>query len=114
LPQGLRVDQAKRFKDLECENARLKKLAARQALDNAILQGDRLGKLLSPVRRRQAVTHVRAVLDIPERRACRVLAQPRGVSAGALPACRPSQKSTLSTNRDGRHRLPHRPLVLRF
>ncbi len=35
---GLRVDQAKRLKELERENARLKKLVADQALDNAILK----------------------------------------------------------------------------
>ncbi len=35
---GLRLDQAKRFKELEKENARLKKLVAEQALDNAILK----------------------------------------------------------------------------
>ncbi len=35
---GLRVDQAKRLKELEKENARLKKLVADQALDNAILK----------------------------------------------------------------------------
>ena len=35
---GLRVDQAKRLKELEKENARLKKLVADQALDNAILR----------------------------------------------------------------------------
>ena len=35
---GLRVDQAKRLKELEKENSRLKKLLAEQALDNAILK----------------------------------------------------------------------------
>ncbi len=35
---GLRLDQAKRFKELERENARLKRLVADQALDNAILK----------------------------------------------------------------------------
>ncbi len=35
---GLRVDQAKRLKDLEKENGRLKKLVADQALDIAILK----------------------------------------------------------------------------
>jgi transposase-like protein len=35
---GLRMDQAKRLKELERENARLKKLVAEQALDNAILK----------------------------------------------------------------------------
>jgi putative transposase len=35
---GMRTDQAKRLKDLERENARLKKLVADQALDNSILK----------------------------------------------------------------------------
>ncbi len=35
---GLRLDQAKRFKELEKKNARLMKLVAEQALDNAILK----------------------------------------------------------------------------
>ena len=35
---GLRLDQAKRLKELEKENVRLKKLVANQALDNAILK----------------------------------------------------------------------------
>ena len=35
---GLRVDQAKRLRDLEKENQRLKRVVADQALDNAILK----------------------------------------------------------------------------
>jgi len=35
---GLRLDQAKHLRDLEKENARLKKLVADMALDNAILR----------------------------------------------------------------------------
>ena len=35
---GLQVDQAKRLKDLEKENSRLKKLVADQALDISILR----------------------------------------------------------------------------
>ena len=35
---GLRVDQARRLKDLEQENTRLKKVVADFALDNAILK----------------------------------------------------------------------------
>lgn len=35
---GLKLDQVKRLKELERENARLKKLVADQALDNAILR----------------------------------------------------------------------------
>ena len=50
---GLRTDQAKRLKELEKENARLKRLLADAELDKAILTGGRLGKLLSPAKRRQ-------------------------------------------------------------
>jgi len=35
---GLHLDQAKRLKELEKENVRLKRLVADQALDNAILK----------------------------------------------------------------------------
>jgi len=35
---GLKVDQARRLKELEQENGRLKRLVADQALDNAILR----------------------------------------------------------------------------
>ncbi len=35
---GVRTDQAKRFKEMEKENARLKKLVADLSLDNAILK----------------------------------------------------------------------------
>jgi putative transposase len=35
---GLRIEQAKKLKDLEKENARLKKLVADLSLDNAILK----------------------------------------------------------------------------
>ena len=35
---GMKIDQAKRFKDLEKENSRLKKLVADLSMDNAILK----------------------------------------------------------------------------
>ena len=41
---GLEVDQVKRLKDLEKENARLKRLVADQALDNAMLKDVARGK----------------------------------------------------------------------
>ena len=41
---GLRIDQAKRLKELEKENGRLKKLVAEQALDNAILKETASGR----------------------------------------------------------------------
>ena len=50
---GLRVDQARRLKDLEKENARLKKLVADQALDIQILKEAAPGNRSA---RRSAVT----------------------------------------------------------
>ncbi len=41
---GLKVDQAKRLKDLESENARLKRLLADAELDKAILKEAASGK----------------------------------------------------------------------
>ncbi len=41
---GMRVDQAKRLKDLEKENSQLKKIVADQALDMAILKDVASGK----------------------------------------------------------------------
>jgi transposase-like protein len=41
---GLRVNQAKRMRDLEQENGRLKKLVADLSLDNAILKKAASGK----------------------------------------------------------------------
>ena len=35
---GLRVDQGKRLKELEAENARLKRIVANQAVENSILK----------------------------------------------------------------------------
>jgi transposase-like protein len=35
---GMKIDQAKRFKDLEQENSRLKKIVANLTLDNEILK----------------------------------------------------------------------------
>ena len=42
---GMRVDQAKRLKELEVENSRLKKLVADLSLDNSILKESARGNL---------------------------------------------------------------------
>jgi hypothetical protein len=57
---GLKVDQARRMEELERENARLKRAVAELTLDKQI-----------------RVRHVRAVLGVSERRACRTFGQPR-------------------------------------
>ena len=54
---GLQVDQARRLKELEQENAKLKRLVIGAEPGEAGVEGHRLGKLLSPERRRCAVSH---------------------------------------------------------
>ncbi|WP_240610147.1 IS3 family transposase, partial [Sphingomonas pokkalii] len=74
---GLKTDQARRMKDLEKENARLRRAISDLTLDKLILQEAAKGKLLSPARRRRCIDQVRDVLDVSERRVCRVLGQHR-------------------------------------
>ena len=52
---GLKREQAKRLKELEKENARLKRLVAQLSLEKQVLREVAEGKLLSPERRRCAV-----------------------------------------------------------
>ncbi|SER90063.1 Transposase [Sphingobium sp. YR768] len=73
---GLKTDQARRVKDLEKEN-----VASPGDLGSDIGQADFAGgcqgKLLSPVRWRRCIDHVRRQLPVSERRICRVLGQHR-------------------------------------
>ncbi|PWE52240.1 IS3 family transposase [Metarhizobium album] len=74
---GLKGDQVKRLKELEAENARLRRAVSDLTLDKMILAEAAKGKLLSPARRRACVDHVTDELKVSERRACRVLGQHR-------------------------------------
>ncbi|WP_088016590.1 MULTISPECIES: IS3 family transposase [unclassified Shinella] len=74
---GLKGDQVKRLKELEAENARLRRAVSDLTLDKMILAEAAKGKLLSPARRRACVDHVINELKVSERRACRVLGQHR-------------------------------------
>ncbi|WP_241765653.1 IS3 family transposase [Hyphomonas chukchiensis] len=74
---GLQVGQAKRMKDMEKENVRLRRAVSDLTLDNQILQEVGAGKVLSPSRKRIAVDHVVEGLGVSERRACRVIGQHR-------------------------------------
>src|ERR1700686_2670737 len=51
----MKADDAKRLKELERENATLKRIVADKELEVVGAEGDRGGKLVGPVRRRQAV-----------------------------------------------------------
>jgi putative transposase len=74
---GLKLDQAKRQKELERENSKVKRLVASVAGEVGS-QGCSRGKLLSPERRRCAVEHAREEYRLSERHACRPLGQSRG------------------------------------
>ncbi|WP_429860910.1 IS3 family transposase [Caenibius tardaugens] len=74
---GLKMDQARRMKELEKENARLRRAVSDLTLDKLILQEASRGKLLSPARRRRCIDHIRAIMPVSERRVCRVLGQHR-------------------------------------
>ena len=74
---GMKTSQAKRLKELEKENQRLKRAVADLTVDNMILKEASKGKLLSPERRRRCVVRVRQRLGVSERRACEVLGQAR-------------------------------------
>jgi putative transposase len=74
---GLKLDQVKRLKELERENARLRKTVFRPDAREGHLEGSCIGKVLSPVRRRACVEHVVRELGVSERKACAVLGQHR-------------------------------------
>ncbi len=71
----MKVDQARRFKELEKENARLKRAVANLTVDKLILEEATKGNFC-PERRRRCVMHVRQRLGA-SRHACHVLGQPR-------------------------------------
>ncbi|MGA9594033.1 MAG: IS3 family transposase [Candidatus Acidiferrales bacterium] len=75
---GLKLDQAKRLKELEKENAKLKRVVAELSLEKQVLKDIAGGKLLSPERRRCAVEHAREKHELSERHACRLVNQWRG------------------------------------
>ena len=55
---GMKVSQARRLKELERENGRLKRAVADLTLDKLIVEEAAQGKLLSPERRRRCVVRV--------------------------------------------------------
>ncbi|MGO2665700.1 IS3 family transposase [Mycetocola reblochoni] len=70
---GLKADDAKRLKELEKQNATLKRLLAEAELEKAALKELAGGKLLGPGRRRAAVAHLIRTLRVSERMACRMV-----------------------------------------
>jgi len=76
---GLRIEQAKRLRELAAQNARLKRAVADLTVDKLILQRSRRGNYSARVRCREAVALVRAKHAYSERRICRALGIARSV-----------------------------------
>ena len=72
----MKANDAKRLKELERENVRLKRIVADQALDIDMLK-EIAWKLLTSNRRRRAVIVLEERFGVSERRACTVIGQPR-------------------------------------
>ncbi|MBA17602.1 MAG: IS3 family transposase [Sphingomonas sp.] len=70
---GLEVSEARRLKELESENAKLKRLLADAMLDQAALKDLLNKKVLTPAAKREAVAHLQACHGMSERRAGRVI-----------------------------------------
>nr|WP_245216996.1 IS3 family transposase [Neoroseomonas nitratireducens] len=80
---GLKLDQVKRLRELERENARLRKAVSDLTLEKVILKEAAFGKMVSPARRRACVEHVVREIGISERKACAVLGQHRSTQRKA-------------------------------
>ncbi|MGR6465806.1 IS3 family transposase [Rhizobium sp. PAMB 3182] len=95
---GMEVSEAKRLKALEDENARLKKLLAEQMLDAAAVR-ELLGKkMVGPAAKRDAVTHLKTVMGLSERRACQIISADRKMVR--YRSCRPPEVELRAKLRD--------------
>jgi putative transposase len=74
---GLEYEVVEWLRELEAENARLRRAVSDLTLDKLILIEAANERLLSPELRRACVENVRTALGVSERRACRVLGQHR-------------------------------------
>ena len=82
---GAQMETVKRLKELEKENSRFKKLVAEQALDMDMLKEINAKKVVGPTPRREAVNHLQTIFKTSERRACKVMDQPREVRENTGP-----------------------------
>ncbi|WP_435370771.1 IS3 family transposase [Hydrogenophaga intermedia] len=74
---GMQVSEAQRLRELESENAKLKRLLAEAHLDMHALKSVLGGKALAPQVRREAVGRMVSEHHLSERRACRLVGHSR-------------------------------------
>ena len=82
---GMKADDAKELRELRKENAQLKKLLGRGRTRQGDAQGDEPGKLLTPDCRRGPLMALCTQFGVSERRACRVVGQPRSTQRLGAP-----------------------------
>ena len=70
---GLKMDQARRMKELVKENARLRLVVSDLNAGQTDPAGNCKGKFLSPARHRRCVDHIWGMMPASERLICRVL-----------------------------------------
>ena len=70
---GMNVSDARKLKQLEDENGKLKSLLAEAMLDITMLKDLNSKKMVTPVVRREAVAHLMEGYEVSQRRACRVI-----------------------------------------
>lgn len=70
---GMEVAEARRLKQLEEENRRLKEIVANLTLDNQILKEVLQKKSIKPAKKRELAEEISQAYGISERRACRIL-----------------------------------------
>jgi putative transposase len=80
---GLEFEVVEWLRELEAENARLRRAVSDLTLDKLILTETANERLLSPELRRACVENAKAALGVSERRACRVLGQHRSTQRKA-------------------------------
>ncbi|HEY6521356.1 MAG TPA: IS3 family transposase [Roseiarcus sp.] len=98
---GMDVSEAKRLKQLEEENAKLKKLLAEQMLDAAALRELLFKKMVGPAVKREGVAHLQAVMGLSERRACSIVNADRKMIR--YRSCRPPDTELRTHLRDLAH-----------
>ena len=74
---GMDVSEAKRLKELEDENAKLKKLLADSHARCGRASRASVKKMVGPAAKREGVAHLRAAMGLSERRACIIVSADR-------------------------------------
>ena len=73
------INEARRLKELELENRRLKRAVADLTLREQVLKGDAVEKMVTPAARRAAVSHLWDRWSLRERQACRLASYSRSL-----------------------------------